>query len=127
MQRLYLPRSPRSADFTSLPRDRRSCKFIEAPVQRVPTLWEELGHSRLDLLKMDIEGGEYAVIRDVVESGVRPSQLWVEFHHNFPLIPFARTREAIRRLLAVGYDIAHIRPRGLEFLFLMGSGSWNQI
>ena len=30
----------------------------------------ELGHDRIDLLKMDIEGAEYEVIRDVVESGV---------------------------------------------------------
>ncbi len=118
VQRFYLPRSPSSADFTSLPRDRKARKFIEAPVRRVSTLLTELGHSRLDLLKMDIEGGEYGVIRDLRDSRVWPSQLLVEFHHNFPSVPFRRTYEAIVALREAGYEIAHISPRGLEFLFV---------
>lgn len=35
---------------------------ITAPVRQLATLMQERGHNRIDLLKMDIEGAEYAVL-----------------------------------------------------------------
>ena len=36
---------------------------------------KELGHNKIDILKMDIEGAEYAVINDIERSGIRPEQI----------------------------------------------------
>jgi hypothetical protein len=44
-------------------------------------------------------------------------QLLVEFHHNFPTIPFARTEKAVRALNAAGYQLFHVSERGLELSF----------
>ncbi|GIS18490.1 MAG: hypothetical protein CM15mP120_04060 [Pseudomonadota bacterium] len=41
----------------------------------------DLGHDHLDVLKMDIEGAEYAVLDDMLQSNILPDQLLVEFHH----------------------------------------------
>jgi len=35
----------------------------------------KLGHSSLDILKMDIEGAEYDVIKEILSSGIRPRQV----------------------------------------------------
>lgn len=116
----YAPRRADSPDFSPVPRTARAAApATRGPVRRLATLMRELGHPRVDLVKMDIEGGEYRVIADLVEQpdSHRPAQLLVEFHHNFPTVPIEWTLEAIRRLRDAGYRIAHISPRGLEFCF----------
>ena len=40
--------------------------------------------SRIDILKMDIEGAEYDVIDDIINSPVPIAQVLIEFHHRFP-------------------------------------------
>lgn len=91
---------------------------VEAPVYRLRTLMDRLGHDHVDLLKMDIEGAEYEVIDDLIDSGADVRQLLVEFHHRFPQIGAGRTREAIRRLNEHGYRIFHVSSRGEEYAFL---------
>lgn len=44
---------------------------------------QKLGHGQIAMLKMDIEGAEYEVLDNLIDSDVRPTQLLVEFHHRF--------------------------------------------
>ena len=44
----------------------------------------EHGYSTIDLLKLDIEGFEYAVLESVLNSGLDVRQICVEFHHFLP-------------------------------------------
>ena len=67
---------------------------------------------------MDIEGGEYDVIDDMLQCDIPVRQLLVEFHHHFPSIGLAKTLRAVRALEKAGYRIFHISQRGLEFSFL---------
>jgi hypothetical protein len=78
----------------------------------------QLGHSQLDVLKMDIEGAEYAVIDSLVSSGVRPRQLLVEFHHHLEGIPVASTERALAQLNQLGYRSFDCQPGGREFSFV---------
>jgi FkbM family methyltransferase len=94
---------------------------IEVPVYRLFTIMNMLGHGSIDVLKMDVEGAEYAVLRDVLSSGVRVRQLLVEFHHRWPEIGLDQTRDAIRELNRAGYRIFDISPNGEEYSFLLGS------
>jgi FkbM family methyltransferase len=71
-----------------------------------------------DLLRMDIEGAEYAVLDDMLATGVLPAQLLVEFHHRFPQIGLEATRRAIAGLRAAGYRIAAVSDTGREVTFL---------
>jgi hypothetical protein len=80
-----------------------------------------LGHDRLDVLKMDIEGAEYGVLDDVVNSKIVVPQLLVEFHHHFPGVGMERTVHAVQKLAAAGYRIFHISDRGLEISFVHDS------
>jgi hypothetical protein len=78
----------------------------------------ELQHSRIDLLKMDIEGAEYAVIDDIVASGIIVKQLLVEFHHRWKEVGVSKTKHAVRKLNAAGYRIFAVSPNGEEYGFL---------
>jgi hypothetical protein len=63
---------------------------------------------------MDIEGGEYEVIEDILESRISVGQVLVEFHHNFRSVSITRTANAVHRLNERGYRIFHLSPRGYE-------------
>lgn len=78
---------------------------------------QSLGHDRIDLLKMDIEGAEYSVLRDFLSSGVRVGQLLVEFHHRWPEVGIEKTKKAIRELNQAGYRIFNVSPTGEEYSF----------
>ena len=90
----------------------------ELPVKRMQTFLSELRHARIDLLKMDIEGAEYAVIEDLIASGILVKQLLVEFHHRWKEIGPSKTKQAIRNLNAAGYEIFAVSPSGEEYGFV---------
>ncbi len=91
---------------------------VEAPVKRISTLMRELNHTRIDVLKMDIEGAEYAVLQDIVRTRPDIGQILVEFHHRMPGHTLRETEEAIRGLRSIGYEIFDISPRGSEYGFV---------
>jgi FkbM family methyltransferase len=99
---------------------------VELTVKRLPTILAELGHRHIDLLKMDIEGSEYAVIRDMVAIPALPRQLLVEFHHRCLPDGMRRTREAVRLLGLAGYRLFSVSERGEELAFILHSESPSQ-
>jgi FkbM family methyltransferase len=113
----------RVADVNFRPLAARAPGSVLAPVRRIATLARELGQERIDVLKLDIEGGEYEVLDDLLASGPLPHQILVEFHHGQHGIPLARTLAAIAALRARGYRTLHISPRGLEFTFVHAPGT----
>lgn len=94
---------------------------IYGAVRRLGTLAAMLGHSRIDLLKMDIEGAEYAVIDDLAQQPLLPKQLLVEFHHRHPTLGIGRTQSAVGTLRSLGYRLFHVSPNGEEYAFLIDS------
>jgi FkbM family methyltransferase len=49
-----------------------SDKFEEIEVNTIPNIMRELGHTHIDLLKLDIEGAELRVIEHMFSVGVKP-------------------------------------------------------
>ena len=91
---------------------------IDAPVRRFGTLAGMLGHSKVDVLKMDIEGAEYEVLPDILESRIPVGQILVEFHHRWKEVGATRTRQAIASLEAAGYVVAAVSSSGTEYTFI---------
>ena len=71
-----------------------------------------------DLVKLDIEGAEYAVLPDLLVSGLRPRQILVEFHHRWREVGARRTSEALALLAREGYRIAAVADSGMEYVLL---------
>ncbi|HEY7481197.1 MAG TPA: FkbM family methyltransferase [Gemmatimonadales bacterium] len=111
---------PRKRKFPSFSLVRRSGAgpLVEAPVHRLHTLRDMLRLPPPDLIKLDIEGAEYAVLTDLLSSGFTPGQILVEFHHRWREVGAARTREALAALARHGYRIAYVTPSGMEYTFL---------
>ena len=92
---------------------------VTAPVQRLRTIMDRLGHNRIDVLKIDIEGAEYDVLSDILRSRIYSTQLLVEFHYfDDPIVRLGQTEQMIRRLNDVGYRAFARSPIGYEFSFV---------
>jgi len=113
----FEPLNPDHVSFSARPTASTSAATA-LPVRRLATIMSDLGHSEIDLLKMDIEGFEYDVIDDLVDSGVRPTQLLVEFHHGMYGIEAECTLAATSRLRAAGYRLFSVSDNGREYGFL---------
>ena len=111
-----------SADFFLPPRsDFISHSMVRAPqysdrsirvsVIRLATAMTRLGHKHIDVLKIDIEGGEYSVLTDLVREHIQVRQLCVEFHHRSFSIGVEKTRTALSLLGKNGFEVIHICPR----------------
>ena len=112
--RFFAPKDPTHVSH-SLLNLQKTDTYIRVPVRRLSHLMRDLGHGRLDLLKLDIEGAEYKVIETVLEDRLPIRVLCVEFDEYFnPLDAGAtdRVREAIARLIAAGYAMVHCEGNG---------------
>jgi FkbM family methyltransferase len=114
----YPPADPAHVSHTILERPMDRGGVVVAPMKRLVTVVAALGHERIDVLKLDIEGAEYGVIEDLANGALRPGQVLVEFHHRFPGIGASRTHAAISRLRGIGYGVFSVSPTGEEFCFL---------
>jgi FkbM family methyltransferase len=115
--RFAAPRKRKFASF-SLVRSEGVGPAVEAPVRRLATLIGMLHLPAPDVVKMDIEGAEYAVLPDLLAGGIRPAQILVEFHHRWREVGARRTRDALALLARHGYRIADVSENGMEYVFL---------
>ena len=89
--------------------------FLLVPVKRLRDIMHDLGHGRIDVLKLDIEGAEYRVIESIVEDQLDIKVLCVEFDECFHPLDTEyrqRIRAAVTSLLEIGYQLVDARKRG---------------
>lgn len=110
------PNDPRHVSYRIVNDDQSA---VKCKVYRLSTIMNKLGHERLDLLKMDIEGAEYEVIADMGGDGRKPRQLLLEFHHGMYGIGTQKTRSALAQLKQLGYRIFSISATGREYSLLL--------
>lgn len=69
-------------------------------------LLEHLGLDSADILKLDIEGAEYELLRNVREDDLAPfRQIFVEFHHHaVQRYSVVDTRQIVQGICEFGYD-----------------------
>ena len=56
---------------------------IDVSMRRLDSIAQRLGHHRINLLKMDIEGSEFKVVESLVDMNVQIDQICVEVHDRF--------------------------------------------
>ena len=94
---------------------------IQCKVQKLKTIMESKGHSHIDLLKMDIEGSEFSVVEDMINDGIFPTQLLVEYHERFDDYSVEDKEKSVKLLVDNGYDIAWTNMQ--EFTFIRGEST----
>jgi FkbM family methyltransferase len=86
---------------------------ITVPGRRLETIAAELGHEQIDLLKLDIEGAEYDVLRSIDLQALGVKVLCVEYHHDRDL---GRMLEAVRDVERRGFRPVHVRGTDVTFV-----------
>ena len=118
LKEFRVPRRDHQFNYSSVGSEVGSGEKINCLVKRLANLQAELAHDAIDVLKMDIEGGEMQSLPDILANSPLPGQLLVEFHYNYPEIPYDRFLDLIGQLRKAGYRIFHISERGYEFSFI---------
>jgi hypothetical protein len=122
---VYSARASSSSVFEDALRQRFGCAVHSCEVSsfstrasvidRVQIMMRTLGHRHVDLLRLDLEGGEYSALEALARSALRPCQLIVEFHHDKPNLSIDHTERALTQLNEIGYRIFDCRPAGCEY------------
>tara|TARA_B110001454_G_scaffold39879_1_gene39205 strand:- start:175 stop:906 length:732 start_codon:yes stop_codon:yes gene_type:complete len=113
-----VPRREHQFNYSSIGSEVGPGEKINCPVKRLANLQTELAHDVIDVLKMDIEGGEMQSLPDILANSPLPGQLLVEFHYNYPEIPYDGFLDLVGQLRMADYQIFHISERGYEFSFI---------
>jgi FkbM family methyltransferase len=115
------PVNPDHVSYTIIDRLETKENAISVPVKKLKTIMNELGHNKVDILKMDIEGAEYQVIEDMIASKIYPTQILVEFHHRFLNVGLQKTKNSINLLKRAGYCLFSVSDSKEEFCFILKS------
>ena len=116
---------PKNEDFVSgsiIDRGELSKKnSIEVKLKTLKTISEDLGHDKIGVLKMDIEGAEYDVIEMLFEKDLKIDQILIEFHDRFFDDGVEKSKKAISFLNNQGYEIFAISDTYEEISFIKKS------
>ncbi len=110
--RFFAPRDPAHVSHSAVNLQRTETYF-EAEVRTLPTLMRELGHGRIDLLKLDIEGAEHGVTASFLAAGIRPTVFCLEIDQ--PVRPWTFWR-TVRRIRSADYTLVAVDGWNLTFM-----------
>ena len=110
--------SPDRDGHVSFSRAKNNSIDLALPVKRLLTIMKELGHNHIDVLKLDIEGFEYAALTDIIQSRMFPKVLAVEFHHKMYGYADDATNVAVQSLRAAGFKLFFVSNTGREYSFI---------
>jgi FkbM family methyltransferase len=91
---------------------------VTVPMKCFKDITVELGHTQIDVLKMDIEGSEYDVIENILNSSVSINQIVIEFHDRFFEDGKIKTQNAVSLLKKFGYGVFAISESFEEISFI---------
>ena len=94
-------------------------KWFEAPCMTLRSVCQSLSIAEVDILKLDVEGAEYEIVKDVLAHGPRPKALCFEFDElRSPLDASYPDRiySTIRLLKHSGYFFRYIKSSNTLFL-----------
>lgn len=107
--RFYAPKDPSHVSHSAL-NLQKSEDYFEAKCLSLKQMMKVEGLERVDLLKLDIEGSEYEVLSSILDSGILPEVLCVEFDeggHPADSEWSSRIQSTVSRLKDEGYRIVH--------------------
>jgi FkbM family methyltransferase len=91
---------------------------IEITVNSLEQWMKKFEHTHIDILKMDVEGSEYEVLKEWIRTNYFPfDQLLVEWHFRF-LSNRTKHDEILRGLQEKGWNIVHTQNEGQEMTLL---------
>ena len=90
--------------------------YFLADCKKLSTIMSDLGHTHLDLLKLDIEGAEHAVLENMMKEKIVPTILCVEFDEVIVTNRYDKAICQIAALLRYGYALVDEKDWNFTFL-----------
>lgn len=118
--KFYLPSNSEHVS-QSLMEGMKSDKYTTVAVKKLETIMKELGHSHIDLLKLDIEGPECDVLDQMLAAAIFPTYLSVDFDLGWTgerLRDRERCLATIDKLYKNGYTLLYNRENAAEWSFV---------
>lgn len=103
--RFWAPQNPTHVSHSTVNLQKTN-DYFEAQCFRLQDLCAANGIGEIAILKIDVEGAEYAVLKDVVLSGLRPRVVCVEFDEGPNLHEpeaMGRVADTVQQMKRVGY------------------------
>lgn len=114
--RFYAPRDPLHVSH-SVVNLQRTDDYFTAECESIPDLMKRLGHEKVTLLKLDVEGAEHAALGPALSMRPLIPTICVEFDQPSRLVAVLKT---CRRLRHAGYRL--VARRGWDCTFLLTTG-----
>jgi FkbM family methyltransferase len=113
--KFYKPVNPKYVSHTLIGK-MYSDDYSMAEVDTVGNIMKDLGHTRIDLLKLDIEGAELTVLDNILREHIYPRYLCVEFDLLLKGRDSAQMTQNILRILELkGYTLLENREWNCTF------------
>lgn len=107
LKKFFGPKNPKHVSHSIL-NLQKTDEYFKAKCKRLSQIMNELGHKKLDLLKLDIEGAEYEVIESIIEDNLDIKLICVEFDELNNKIDdnyLKRIKKSMKNLLKNNYVI----------------------
>jgi FkbM family methyltransferase len=118
-QQFYLPKNPNEVSGSIVEQSNVSTQnAVPVEIKTLKTIANELKHSSIDVLKMDIEGSEYEVIDSIIHSQLTIHQLLIEFHDRLFKDGYSRTQNTVKKLNTAGYKVFAVSDSLQEISFI---------
>lgn len=115
----YLPKNPANVSGSFVLQDNvDKSRIVRVDMNSFAVIADKLGHQRIDVLKMDIEGIEYDVLPSILGAPVRISQVLVEFHDRFFPNGREKTKHSISLLQQHGFELFGVSDSFEELSFV---------
>ena len=115
----FLPKNPDHASGSILHQQNvNTDNKVTVQMNRLKNIATELGHKHIDIIKLDIEGAEYEVLNDIVNSKLSINQILVEFHDRFFENGRNMSKQAVNKLKENGYKIFEVSGSFQEVAFI---------
>lgn len=116
MADFFLPTNEEHVSGSVLEHEGQGTK-VSVPLKSMKTLLKELGiNKNIAILKMDIEGAEYDIIKSLFPLPVKIDQILVEYHHFFSNVSNDETINSIKLLNDNGYYLFNIDGYNYSFI-----------
>jgi len=117
----FYPSPNERINYTLVEREVKDVAPVTVSARQLSSLLIDNGHSHIDLLKIDIEGAEFTVLKEILNSNMTIGQLLIEFHHTFKIFEgkgIVWMKETLALLHAHGFRIFDISSGGIEYSFI---------
>lgn len=114
----YLPKNKEWVSGSMEQLDGLETQGIKIEKRKLKTIMNEQGHSRIDLIKMNIEGAEFDALENILDENIEFVQLCMEVHDRFFKDGNIKLKNVLSKLNAAGYILVSLSDnlRALTFV-----------